>query len=83
MAEITSMSAIASTKRCVHSVGNHLLAINKSYKSLTADASGITAITLTANEYAALGVGQASVQVSATDLAGNVSMLAFTDFKVL
>jgi len=52
-------------------------------QSLTADASGITAITLTANEYAALGVGQASVQVSATDLAGNVSMLAFTDFKVL
>jgi len=61
-----------------------LIGLNESKdKSLTADASGITAITLTANEYAALGVGQASVQVSATDLAGNVSMLAFTDFKVL
>ena len=52
-------------------------------KTLTADASGITTITLTPTECAALGVGQASAQVSATDLAGNVSMLAFTDSKVL
>ncbi len=52
-------------------------------KTLTADASGITTIRLTPTEYASLGAGQASVQVSATDLAGNVSLLAFTDFKVL